>query len=159
MRMYKNPWAQRICSVIGTSLTGNALPGASLDPCEDESEFHNRFITIGVGCRELWQDPDAYEQALATARQILSLSHDITFTHGDLLPHNIMVSDGHISGVIDWECAGWLPEHWEYTSAVRFRRFDPWWSDLVLSLAGYRYPRELESESAKALLTEWSFSW
>ncbi|CAD6439115.1 b2e84f87-c318-45be-b76d-08a5b75011a9-CDS [Sclerotinia trifoliorum] len=34
-------------------------------------------------------------------------------THGDLNPSNIMVKDGHVSGLIDWERGGYLPEWWE----------------------------------------------
>ncbi|KAK7051788.1 kinase-like domain-containing protein [Favolaschia claudopus] len=34
------------------------------------------------------------------------------FCHGDLVPENILVFDGHISGVIDWGCAGWYPYFW-----------------------------------------------
>ncbi|KAF7875341.1 hypothetical protein EAF04_002513 [Stromatinia cepivora] len=34
-------------------------------------------------------------------------------THGDLDPTNIMVKDGHVSGLIDWERGGYLPEWWE----------------------------------------------
>lgn len=28
------------------------------------------------------------------------------FSHGDLIPENIMVHDGSVTGIIDWECAG-----------------------------------------------------
>ncbi|THV55405.1 hypothetical protein BGAL_0009g00550 [Botrytis galanthina] len=34
-------------------------------------------------------------------------------THGDLDGSNIMVADGHVSAIIDWETAGYLPEWWE----------------------------------------------
>ncbi|KAM0170591.1 hypothetical protein ACHAPC_011158 [Botrytis cinerea] len=34
-------------------------------------------------------------------------------THGDLDGSNILVKDGHISGIIDWEHGGYLPEWWE----------------------------------------------
>ncbi|EMR83500.1 hypothetical protein ACHAQE_011203 [Botrytis cinerea] len=34
-------------------------------------------------------------------------------THGDLDGSNILVKDGHISGIIDWEYGGYLPEWWE----------------------------------------------
>lgn len=36
------------------------------------------------------------------------------FTHGDLIPSNVIVKDGKIAAVIDWETAGWFPENWEY---------------------------------------------
>ena len=37
------------------------------------------------------------------------------FTHGDLNPSNIIVKNGHIVVIIDWQTAGWFPEYWEYT--------------------------------------------
>lgn len=39
------------------------------------------------------------------------------FAHGDLNPSNILVRDGKVVGIIDWECSGWYPQYWEYTSA------------------------------------------
>lgn len=39
------------------------------------------------------------------------------FTHGDLNPCNIIVRDGKVVGIIDWEFAGWYPHYWEYTAA------------------------------------------
>lgn len=39
--------------------------------------------------------------------------HRICFTHNDLHPHNILVDqDFNITGIIDWESAGWMPEYW-----------------------------------------------
>lgn len=43
--------------------------------------------------------------------------HPIVFTHGDLAPRNIMVNDGRIAAIVDWETAGWLPASWEYIQA------------------------------------------
>ncbi|KAK7023297.1 kinase-like domain-containing protein [Favolaschia claudopus] len=34
------------------------------------------------------------------------------FCHGDLVPENILVLNGHISGIIDWASAGWYPYFW-----------------------------------------------
>ncbi|RNJ60943.1 hypothetical protein D7B24_005031 [Verticillium nonalfalfae] len=39
------------------------------------------------------------------------------FTHGDLNPFNILVREGKVVGIIDWEFSGWYPPYWEYTSA------------------------------------------
>ncbi|EJF63913.1 hypothetical protein DICSQDRAFT_55036, partial [Dichomitus squalens LYAD-421 SS1] len=30
----------------------------------------------------------------------------------DLAMQNVLIQDGHLSGIIDWEDAGWLPRHW-----------------------------------------------
>ncbi|KAK6429433.1 hypothetical protein LTR95_014421 [Oleoguttula sp. CCFEE 5521] len=44
-------------------------------------------------------------------------SYDIRFTHGDLGVQNILIRDGKVAAIIDWECSGWWPEYWEYTKA------------------------------------------
>lgn len=44
--------------------------------------------------------------------------HAIRFTHADIAPRNIMVENGRITGIIDWEEAGWYPEYWEYIKAM-----------------------------------------
>lgn len=49
-------------------------------------------------------------------------THRLRFAHGDLGMHNIMVKDGKITGIIDWEYAGWYPEYWEYVKMVQFSR-------------------------------------
>ena len=40
------------------------------------------------------------------------------FTHADLATRNIMVDENtyQITGVIDWERAGWYPDYWEYAN-------------------------------------------
>lgn len=51
----------------------------------------------------------------------------ITFTHGDLHPSNIMVSsadeeadDKHaqVLAILDWHRSGWYPAYWEYCKAL-----------------------------------------
>lgn len=41
----------------------------------------------------------------------------LVFTHGDLSSFNVMVKKRKVTGIIDWETAGWAPEYWEYTVA------------------------------------------
>ncbi len=36
----------------------------------------------------------------------------IVWTHTDLTMRNVMIQNGRVSGVIDWEDSGWLPRHW-----------------------------------------------
>ncbi|EIM91485.1 uncharacterized protein STEHIDRAFT_42084, partial [Stereum hirsutum FP-91666 SS1] len=50
------------------------------------------------------------------------LKHPSSFTHGDLLPENIMVDISvagrpRITGIFDWELAGWYPYFWDYSRA------------------------------------------
>lgn len=37
------------------------------------------------------------------------------FCHADLTWHNILIRDGKIVSIIDWQSGGWYPEYWEYT--------------------------------------------
>lgn len=63
---------------------------------------------------------------------MLPRSSKSVFTHGDIAPQNIMVDqNGQITGIIDWELAGWYPEYWEYANIMKPRREDNWqeWMD------------------------------
>jgi len=58
----------------------------------------------------LFPKPDSYIQFTRRLYQDTSGNH-ILFTHGDLNPRNILVEEGHVSGIIDWEQSGWYPEY------------------------------------------------
>lgn len=47
-----------------------------------------------------------------------STDYPIVFTHCDLAARNIMVRDGHIVAILDWEYSGWCPAYWEYVFAI-----------------------------------------
>ena len=53
--------------------------------------------------------------------------HDIFFTHGDLVPRNILIKNGHLSGIVDWAMAGWYPAYWEFVRACWHRGNDDWY--------------------------------
>ncbi|KAI0084641.1 hypothetical protein BDY19DRAFT_522969 [Irpex rosettiformis] len=36
----------------------------------------------------------------------------ISWVHWDLTMRNVLIDNGRVSGIIDWEDAGWLPRHW-----------------------------------------------
>jgi hypothetical protein len=45
-----------------------------------------------------------------------------------------------VSGIIDWEMAGWYPEHWEWVKAQNTRGVEDnsdWWDFLPQSISGY----------------------
>lgn len=73
--------------------------------------------------------------------------NDIVFTHGDLDPRNILVENGHVSGIVDWEQAGWYPEYWEYIKTM-WGCIDTWegvWPlEVVKFLRPYDYVRLLD---------------
>lgn len=49
-------------------------------------------------------------------RQLMPPAEPYTFTHGDLHIGNIMVKDGVVTGIIDWEASGYFPVWWEFTA-------------------------------------------
>ena len=67
------------------------------------------------------------------------------FTHGDLNPTNILVRDGRVVGIIDWEFAGWYPHYWEYTSAWYGSQLRPDWQEALVKFLD-PYPDELKME-------------
>jgi aminoglycoside phosphotransferase len=75
-----------------------------------EAEFNTFIMT------DLWHTypPEYCNMVLSMMRQ----DHRVVLTHGDLHPRNIMVKDMVVTGIIDWECAGWYPEYWEYVKAL-----------------------------------------
>ena len=40
------------------------------------------------------------------------LEDKVVWQPTDLAMQNVLVQNGHLSGIIDWEDAGWLPRHW-----------------------------------------------
>lgn len=77
------------------------------------------------------------------AHSQLRTDHDIVFTHGDLNAKNIMVRDGRVVAIIDWETAGFYPE---YIELVKLLRGPEWrvgyYSALVLDIFPRRYDAE-----------------
>lgn len=55
-----------------------------------------------------------------------------TFTHGDLNCQNIIVRNGELAGILDWESAGYFPVWWEYAStSIGLSAEDAEWKALL----------------------------
>ncbi|KAK4132066.1 kinase-like protein [Trichocladium antarcticum] len=78
--------------------------------------------------------------------------HDIVFTHGDLNMRNVLV-DGHgrLTGIVDWENAGWFPEYWDYTKAYFVTKLNQRWLRMVDDVFGQFGDFQLESETERKL--------
>jgi aminoglycoside phosphotransferase len=57
------------------------------------------------------------EKAVTQFKSHLPTSGPYTFTHGDLNICNVIVKDGNLVGILDWEHAGYFPVWWEYVAA------------------------------------------
>ncbi|KAE8344080.1 hypothetical protein BDV24DRAFT_149327 [Aspergillus arachidicola] len=67
-----------------------------------------------------------------------------TFTHGDLNCQNVLVKDGELAGILDWESVGYFPVWWEYAAtSIGFSAEDAEWKALLrMRLTGYKEGRE-----------------
>ena len=72
------------------------------------------------------------------------------FTHGDLRLANIMVHNGSVSGIVDWEQGGWYPEHWEFCRALHIWQWQHDWTDYMLQVFQPYYPEY----AIQSILTE-----
>ncbi|KAI2776590.1 hypothetical protein F4815DRAFT_483981 [Daldinia loculata] len=133
--------------------------------------------TLGEACRDpriqsadpvgSFVDEAAFSQMLRFSNDPARRGHKIVFTHANLNPWNILVnqsiqSDGSIgwgvTGIVNWEFAGYYPEYWDYTKAMHggFRWIQRY-HDLVHSVFGEfgDYSREFEVEQKSwAILKE-----
>ncbi|OBT57357.1 hypothetical protein VE04_02766 [Pseudogymnoascus sp. 24MN13] len=72
-------------------------------PFLDEESFNDFVMDIPKST------PKAIQDGL---RARLRCNNRVVLTHGDLPPRNIMLQENKITGLIDWEVAGWFPEYW-----------------------------------------------
>ncbi|KAG0645129.1 hypothetical protein D0Z07_9187 [Hyphodiscus hymeniophilus] len=99
---------------IGSLNRGHAIDGRKFDfaggPFLTEGSF-NQFLLS-----------DALKATPTVLRDIalraLRTDHEIVFTHSDFAPRNMIVKDGKIAGILDWEYSGWYPEYWEFVKTL-----------------------------------------
>ncbi|EGY14261.1 uncharacterized protein VDAG_05425 [Verticillium dahliae VdLs.17] len=103
-------------------------------PCRDEKAF-NEFLLSAL-----------YEHVPLLVREAFSrrlrTNHRIVLSHCDLTPRNILVHDGKIKGLIDWEDSGWYPEYWEYVKFFQ-RTADKDWKQYAEDIFPELYHDEL----------------
>ncbi|KAF9030414.1 kinase-like domain-containing protein [Rhodocollybia butyracea] len=78
--------------------------------------------------------------------RFLEKEHSIVFTHGDLAPRNILIKDGTIVAILDWECAGWYPEYWEVIRTLRANLHMPDFWDRFRELFAGIFEDEIQLE-------------
>lgn len=115
-------------------------------PCHDEGEF-NEFLLSSL-----------YEHIPPLVREAFSrrlrTDHRIVLSHCDLTPRNILVKDGSITGLVDWEDSGWYPEYWEYVKFFQ-RTADKDWKQYAEDMFPELYHDELVDYIA---MTKWQDS-
>jgi len=101
-----------ICGLFGGDFLSYRIAYPSrVGPFESQDIFHGKmFCTLR---------PGADLAIVALAESAHRKRYRMCFTHGDLSPNNILVDD-HFRpvGLVDWQCAAWMPEYWDFTTAL-----------------------------------------
>jgi hypothetical protein len=113
MRQLSAPGGVLIGSVTGgPAIDRRQFSSATGGPFRSENDFNE------------WQLAQLIPEVPLSQREMYAAvhksDHRIVFTHGDLAFHNIIVNNGHIKAIIDWEYSGWYPEHWDYCKTLSF---------------------------------------
>jgi aminoglycoside phosphotransferase len=108
-----------------------------------EEEF-NKFLMKDL---KPYNSDHYYDMLLS----IMRVNHKVVLTHGDFHLRNIIVKDMVITGIIDWEFAGWYPEHWEFIKGLTaVGPILDWWrylSDIVGSYTTeWLFDRQIETD-------------
>jgi RIO-like serine/threonine protein kinase len=117
-----------ITNATGGPCLDYRIGGDPVGPFHSEKEF-SELLRLGIL-------PDLMHRT----------DHKIVFTHADLNMRNILVKDGRISGIVDWENAGWFPEYWEYTKCHFGVRLSKRWLKMIEAVFENEYEVELGIE-------------
>ncbi|KAI9710955.1 MAG: hypothetical protein M1820_002392 [Bogoriella megaspora] len=145
----RNGSEYQICNALGGGILDWRIGDSQREELRfrDEARF-NQYLTYDLPLGE-----DARKLILKSH----SVKHDIVFTHADLNLRNILVDgSGKISGIVDWECAGWYPEYWEYTKAhFTVRHTVRWIADVVDQI----FPNYRDELQVEDMLSSMAPSW
>ena len=94
------------------SASGHGLPSPVQFFYDLEGLFDNILECYVHMSRHLVDSVEEFKELHPNASQNI-MSDTIVYMHADLRSHNILVKDGWLSGIIDWENSGWLPIHWQ----------------------------------------------
>lgn len=115
--------------------------GHPCGPFASESDFNDFLVTPVARCPR--------KELVNHYRRQLADDHGVAFTHADLCGEHIFVepTTGRITGIIDWEMAGWWPAYWEYTKSRFGNRYKTWWKKLIANvLDPYQHELRIEED-------------
>ncbi|KAK4201361.1 putative phosphotransferase [Triangularia verruculosa] len=122
MRTCKQPFIGRL-GRQPTHDNFNSLGNSQMGPFSSEEDFDEWCLArLRGNALSKWK----WKKFVEKERR--SSSGNFVLTHGDLTPRNIMVKDGVITGIIDWERSGFFPEYAEYAFAMKLcHSHEDWW--------------------------------
>ncbi|KDR78662.1 hypothetical protein GALMADRAFT_209085 [Galerina marginata CBS 339.88] len=107
LRCLRPPDDRTISGFMGTGVSSHRIRWPdTVGPFASQDELHTQPFC---------QPWEPYDDALRAAlEKRANTQYKICFTHGDITPHNILVDENlRPCALVDWECAGWMPEYWE----------------------------------------------
>ncbi|KZO95484.1 hypothetical protein CALVIDRAFT_538247 [Calocera viscosa TUFC12733] len=110
MHKIPNPYKYGLCSPAGAELDAPLFTDYDLPTFEDIRSFH-AWLRQRMGRN--WPVMQPRVQPIFSEYD----DQQPVFSHGDLSADSIMISNGRLSGLIDWETAGWMPPYWDYLCA------------------------------------------
>jgi thiamine kinase-like enzyme len=133
-----------VANVDCGSLYDLRLPGTSnnFGPFRSISEFH-KHLRGGIEAH-----PEHKPEISELTSQQDKLESALVFNHGNLSSLNVLASGDEITGIIDWETAGWYPSYWEYSTASNVNPQNQFWRDEV-ERSFKPMPEELEMEKVR----------
>ena len=150
--------AKQMCDIIQQlrGLEGNYIGAVNRGPAVDtrkstyiggpfdsEKDF-NEFLLSNM----ISSTPSLYVTAI---QQKMRRDHELVFSHGDLSLHNIIVKNGIIVALLDWEYAGWYPEYWEYVKFCAASCHEPEWHNFGPTIFPITYHDQLINDQFYAL--------
>lgn len=135
-----------ICGFLGGDFLSYRIDSrVRVGPFESQDIFHGKmFCTFRPGA-----DP-----AIVTlAESVRQRRYRMCFTHGDLSPNNILVDDQFRPvGLVDWQCAAWMPEYWDFTTSLwRRQRYLTWFNAFKSVFPQYEDELAIEMELWKTI--------
>ncbi|PBK71336.1 kinase-like protein [Armillaria solidipes] len=149
LRATPPPGSTAICSVTGGPFICSRLHAEMewCGPFRDEEHMNSQL--------RRQKSPEKFDEVVQASHRLV---HPLVFTHNDFAPRNVMVKETplgwEVAGIIDWECAGWLPSHWEYCKSLN-------WNCLNANCGSWNWegripkilePFDLEAEADRKLL-------
>ena len=135
MRALKPARPGRVESADGSGLFDTRF-GSPFPPFESIEKFHSHIGHDAI------LEIDKHRKAWPRFQAMRNRQYCTKFTHSDIAPRNILVNNGKIVAIIDWEMAGWYPEYWEYTMwAASNHNSSQRWHELREEVLE-RYPEE-----------------
>ncbi|KAL4984216.1 kinase-like domain-containing protein [Aspergillus falconensis] len=98
-----------MCDSLSGPIIDRRIPDEKWGPLNTEAGFNDRLTS----------HLDVLFSGIVKNTSLLARDHGHSyFTHSDFHPTNLLEERSRLSGIVDWESAGFRPEYWEFTKAV-----------------------------------------